>query len=227
MNTIPLFPLRHALFPAGVLHLQVFEVRYLHMVRRCLEEGAAFGVVGLIAGNEVRTPEGVEVLANAGTLARIEQAETVMPGLMRIRCVGTTRFRLASSYQGKFGLWMGEVEFLPDDPEMSIPAAYQRDADFLGRIIADLQRRGSAALPIAPLPAGRQCVGGEPPVRTAALAHGAEAGADVHVGPYPAAGVDRPLAGGAGGLPAGVAAVGASGRAMSGDQWRDGQRPSV
>lgn len=150
MTTIPLFPLRHALFPDGVLHLQIFEVRYLHMVRRCVEEGASFGVVGLLAGNEVRTPEGVEELANAGTLARIQEWEIVMPGLMRISCVGTKRFRLHSSYEGQYGLWMGEVEFLADDPALPLQQPLQRSADLLGRLIADLQEQGSAAMPIAP-----------------------------------------------------------------------------
>ena len=37
MATIPLFPLSNALFPAGVLHLRIFEVRYLDMIRRCIE----------------------------------------------------------------------------------------------------------------------------------------------------------------------------------------------
>lgn len=150
MTTIPLFPLRHALFPAGLLQLQIFEVRYLHMVRRCLEEGASFGVVGLLAGDEVRTPEGNEELAKAGTLARIDESETVMAGLMRIRCTGSTRFRLHAVRTGNFGLWMGDAEFIPDDPVLPVPEALQRSANVLGRLIADMQKQGMERMPLAP-----------------------------------------------------------------------------
>ncbi|MCH1998346.1 LON peptidase substrate-binding domain-containing protein, partial [Achromobacter xylosoxidans] len=78
MATIPLFPLSNALFPAGVLHLRIFEVRYLDMIRRCIADGTEFGVVALLAGNEVRSPEGQEVLADVGTLARIDAWDAPM-----------------------------------------------------------------------------------------------------------------------------------------------------
>ena len=39
MATIPLFPQSNSLFPAGVLHLRIFEVRYLDMIRRCIADG--------------------------------------------------------------------------------------------------------------------------------------------------------------------------------------------
>ena len=54
-----------------MLHLRVFEVRYLDMVRRCIADGTGFGVA-LLSGNEVRSPEGLETLAPVGTMARIE-----------------------------------------------------------------------------------------------------------------------------------------------------------
>ena len=73
MATIPLFPLSNALFPAGVLHLRIFEVRYLDMIRRCIADGSEFGVVGLLSGQEVRTPEGVETLAQRDAARATEQ----------------------------------------------------------------------------------------------------------------------------------------------------------
>src|SRR5690606_32201307 len=102
MNPIPLFPLSRALYPEGILHLRVFEIRYLDMVKQCIAEQSEFGVVPLLAGNEVRTPEGKEVLADFGTMAKIERWDVPMPGLMQLRCVGTTRFRLLSSEQRKY-----------------------------------------------------------------------------------------------------------------------------
>lgn len=152
MDDTPLFPLGNALFPAGVLTLQVFEVRYLDMVRKCLESQSEFGVVILLSGREVRTPEGQETLAEVGTMARIDECRTIMPGLLQLRCSGTTRFRLDSSSHGKYGLWTGSISTLPDDTETDIPPALQPCADALGQLIAELQREGVAPqdMPIAP-----------------------------------------------------------------------------
>lgn len=152
MAEIPLFPLSNALFPAGVLRLRIFEVRYLDMVRRCIADGTEFGVVVLLAGSEVRTPQGGEALAQAGAMARIVQWHATTPTLLELTCEGATRFRLASAQQGRYGLWTGEAEPLPDDPVLPIPAELQSSADALGRLIAQMQRDGvpGHAMPLAP-----------------------------------------------------------------------------
>lgn len=143
MDPIPLFPLGNALFPDGVLQLRVFEVRYLDLVRRCLVEDAPFGVVQLLAGSEVRTPEGREVLADVGTLAHIEDCRQPMAGLYEIRCRGGTKFRLSEPAQGKYGLWSGLAEPLVSDTAHPVPPELQPGADALGRLIATLQRDGT------------------------------------------------------------------------------------
>ncbi|MGE4338183.1 MAG: LON peptidase substrate-binding domain-containing protein [Pigmentiphaga sp.] len=135
MSALPLFPLQHALFPEGSLQLQVFEVRYLHLVRRCVEAGMPFGVVGLLSGNEVRSPEGTEVLAHVGTLAHVQSNETVLPGLMRIQCRGGERFRLLQAEVGQYGLWMGQAEPLPQDPAVPVPDSLQSAVQVLERVI--------------------------------------------------------------------------------------------
>lgn len=146
---IPLFPLSNALFPSGVLHLRIFEVRYLDMIRRCLAEGTEFGVVILLEGNEVRQPGKTELLGSVGTMARIESCEAPMPALLELTCVGTTRFRLRSTEPGKYGLWQGQCVTLEDDPVVPVPAALQGSADALGRLIARLQKQ---AVPIEQMP---------------------------------------------------------------------------
>lgn len=152
MASIPLFPLGNALFPAGVLRLRVFEVRYLDMVRKCVAHGTEFGVVPLLDGREVRTPEGKETLASAGTMARIDEWTAPMPGLLQIVCTGTSRFRLLASEQLKYGLWVGTTAVIPDDAPVAVPEALQTSANALGKLIADLQQSGmpAAQMPIAP-----------------------------------------------------------------------------
>ncbi|MDQ8034335.1 MAG: LON peptidase substrate-binding domain-containing protein [Bordetella sp.] len=150
MTDIPLFPLSNALFPAGLLQLRVFEVRYLDLVRQCQADGTPFGVVALLAGQEVRTPEGIEVLAPVGTYARIDRCDALTPTLWSLTCTGLGRFQLGDTQRGKFGLWRGQAQDIPDDPIVQLPAAHQDLADLLGRAIAQAQREGAPELPIAP-----------------------------------------------------------------------------
>ncbi|GAA4324463.1 LON peptidase substrate-binding domain-containing protein [Pigmentiphaga soli] len=152
MEPTPLFPLARALFPDGVLHLRIFEVRYLDMIKKCIADGSGFGVVPLLEGSEVRVPGASETLAQAGTMARIEAWEAPMPALLQLRCLGVGKFRLAAPRQLRHGLWVGETEPVPSDTPVELPPGLQAAADALGRFIASLQRGGVAAaeMPIAP-----------------------------------------------------------------------------
>ena len=140
MAIIPLFPLQTTLFPGGHLPLRIFEVRYLDLIKKCIADGTQFGVVALLSGGEVRTPQGGEVLAAHGTMARIDAWEAPMPGLLHVKCSGTTRFALSSSAVGKHGLWHGEAAELAEDPRVPIPAALQAAANRLGSLITELQK---------------------------------------------------------------------------------------
>jgi Lon protease-like protein len=138
-TSIPLFPLDTVLFPDGLLPLQIFEVRYLDMIHKCISNGAQFGVVSLIQGGEVRKPGVVESFATVGTMAKITAWHTPMPALLQITCAGTTRFQVLSSEQLKNGLWIAEMEPIKDDQVVAIPAELQDTANTLGRLIASLQ----------------------------------------------------------------------------------------
>ncbi|QBE66929.1 LON peptidase substrate-binding domain-containing protein [Pseudoduganella lutea] len=142
---IPLFPLNTVLFPDGRLSLQVFEVRYLDMIKRCIAESEEFGVVALAQGEEVRKPGQPEAIAPIGTLARIVDWTAPLPGLMHITCLGTQRFRVTAADQLKHGLWVGNIEHLPDDMTVPVPAEQQEVADALGSLIRSLQQRGVTA----------------------------------------------------------------------------------
>lgn len=85
LTALPLFPLHTVLFPGGLLPLQIFEVRYLDLMKRCEKTGEPFGVVSLQSGHEVRRAprpgeaEGAgssaETLAHIGTLAMLDRLE--------------------------------------------------------------------------------------------------------------------------------------------------------
>jgi Lon protease-like protein len=146
---LPLFPLNTVLFPGGLLPLQIFEVRYLHMIGQCQRDGAPFGVVGLLRGDEVRKPgaEGpsAEIFQTLGTLARIVEFAAPVPGLLQIQCVGERRFRVLQHARQLNGLWVADVVCLEPDPPMPIPDDLVPAANKLGSLIRLLQSRGTAA----------------------------------------------------------------------------------
>jgi Lon protease-like protein len=152
MASIPLFPLNTILFPDGHLPLQVFEVRYLDLVKRCIARGEDFGVVSLLDGSEVRLPDQHETLSAVGTMARIMDWTAPLPGLLQISCIGTTRFQVKSAEQLKHGLWMAEVEEVAEDMVVPIPTEQQDVANALGALIRSLQKKqiSTANMPLAP-----------------------------------------------------------------------------
>ena len=145
MENIPLFPLAHGLFPDGRLDLQIFEVRYLDLVRRCHREQTPFGIAWIEEGQEVTVPGQQPTLFSYGTLAHIDSLETVQAALLRIRCHGGQRFALHRTHAGSLGVWQGEVEYLAPDAAVDIPPDLEYLAQRLGRGIALAQQDGRLA----------------------------------------------------------------------------------
>jgi Lon protease-like protein len=148
--TIPLFPLGTVLFPEGVLPLQIFEVRYLDMISRCLTEDMPFGVVLLTHGQEVRSPQIEERFVDAGTLASVQETTASTPGLLQVMCRGGTRFTVLSTERRINGLWMAEVELVEGDHEVRVPSELQGAADALDRVLASLHDVPQQRWPVQP-----------------------------------------------------------------------------
>ena len=145
METISVFPLSTGLFPDGCFDLQIFEVRYLDLVRRCYREQTAFGVVSIQEGKEVMVPGQIPALFSHGTMAHIETLDTVQAALLRVRCRGGRRFQLHRTYPGPLGVWQAEVDYLPIDTAVEIPPELNYLALRLGRGIAQAQKDGRLA----------------------------------------------------------------------------------
>ena len=141
-HTIPLFPLSQGLFPDGMLSLQIFEVRYLDLIKRCQQQQLPFGVAWIKEGSEVQVPGQVPSLHAVGCIAHIREFEQVQPTFYRIVCQGGLRFELHDVQPGPYGVWQGSVSYLPQDPEVELPASLQAHADRLGKVIASAQKQG-------------------------------------------------------------------------------------
>ena len=124
---LPLFPLQLVLYPGAILGLKVFEARYLDLVSDCMRTRSPFGVVCLKAGFEAgKNNQPVQVEA-VGVLAHIEEVDAEQPGILRVRCLGGQRFRLAAApTQRDNGLWVAPAAAIaPDTPRAPGPAMLQ------------------------------------------------------------------------------------------------------
>lgn len=151
---LPLFPLQTPLFPGGSLPLRIFEVRYLDMIGKRHKAAEPFGVVCLTEGTETRRRQGGasggqpsgdgfarETFFPVGTLAHITTFERPQPGLMMIHCVGAQRFRVQRSEQLKHGLWVADVDLLPDDPEVTVPDDLRFTREAFQGLVRDIESK--------------------------------------------------------------------------------------
>ena len=64
--------------------------------------------------------------------------------VLQIECVGTQRFRIRTTELQKHGLWVAEVEAVPDDIALEIPDDLKHTATALRRLIDTLEERRHA-----------------------------------------------------------------------------------
>ena len=142
INGLELFPLGTTLFPDGVLMLNIFEPRYLSMIKRHYLRSEPFGVVTLLDGFEVKLPGKNIEIANVGTLAKIVEFDEIQPAMFMIRCVGWRRFKIIDRLAAQAGVERANVSLLPEDPKQGLSEALQGCANMLGQFIAQNQARG-------------------------------------------------------------------------------------
>jgi Lon protease-like protein len=110
VSELPLFPLSGVLLPFGRMPLQIFEPRYLDLVRDCMKADSSFGVVWIQRGAEVAqrgnaSPE----LGDYGSTARIIDWDQLPNGLLGLTIQGDQRFDLSSTTVRANGLVVGQV----------------------------------------------------------------------------------------------------------------------
>jgi Lon protease-like protein len=115
METIPLFPLNSVLFPKGRISLQIFESRYVDMVRNCLKDGSGFGIVLIESGSEVAKAGQKLDIHRTGTYSHVVDWNQLPNGLLGITAEGRCTFRIMESWREPSNLCRAVVEFRPQD----------------------------------------------------------------------------------------------------------------
>ena len=97
--TKPLFPLPLVVFPGGRLPLQIFEARYLDMIKACMRDGSSFVV----------TMSRAEGFADVGCEVSVRDFDQLSNGLLGILAVGERKMQLFNPRQQADGLWLADA----------------------------------------------------------------------------------------------------------------------
>ena len=132
MSELPLFPLSGVLMPYGRMPLQIFEPRYLDLVRDCMKTDSAFGVVWIRRGAEVaQRGSASPQLGDYGTTARILDWDQLPNGLLGLTIQGGQRFDLGATAVRANGLVVGQVALRPQLEPVAMEPRWQSLLDIL------------------------------------------------------------------------------------------------
>ena len=118
MFELPIFPLNTVLFPGTPLDLYIFEPRYRLMIKRCLEDKIAFGVVLIHHGQEADGPL-AEPYTDGCTARIIKVNQVNEQGHLSLTAMGDERFHILSLNQEQSYL-TGQVECTPLESPLSL-----------------------------------------------------------------------------------------------------------
>lgn len=120
---IPVFPLRGAiLLPYCVLPLNIFEPRYLAMVRDTI---ASDGVIGMIqprpSKEDQMSPKGLPQIYGIGGAGRIRGVEETDDGRLLIELVGLSRFQILEEIKTDTAYRQARVDWTPFMDDLLTP----------------------------------------------------------------------------------------------------------
>lgn len=125
MDWLPLFPLGQPLFPGLRLELQIFEQRYLKLIRSCLREADApdaisgFGICAIQEGREAGsiTPS----IYDCGARVEIVDWNQLPNGLLGITVEARERFWIGEQEVDPDGLLRSAIEFFEEEHDEAVP----------------------------------------------------------------------------------------------------------
>ena len=129
-----LFPLDTVLFPGSILPLQIFEQRYLSLIKDCMKQQTGFVTVLISEGKEVGvTPQ----IYCTGCYVEIIDWQSLENGLLGISVQGRYRARLSHSSVRDDGLLFAEVSAIEStlDDNAVLPAAFNPLTDTLKQLL--------------------------------------------------------------------------------------------
>ena len=130
LTDYPLFPLPLVAFPGCRLPLQIFEPRYLDLVKTTLANDSTFGVVTVVP----RTPNmgsedaGIEAI---GTAVKIVDFNEQPNGLLGIVCEGQHKFTVKQTYLADNKVFLASAEPIEAEVAMLVPEVFEEQVYML------------------------------------------------------------------------------------------------
>lgn len=128
----PLFPLNSVVLPRGRVPLQLFEPRYLDMLAECMKTNRGFVILMLKSKTEADASAN---FYDIGTYVRIVDFRQMDNGLLGITVEGEAKVVVVKSWREADGLNIGEVEWLMEEADLSIPEDYEELVSVLRALV--------------------------------------------------------------------------------------------
>lgn len=129
-----LFPLDTVLFPGSILPLQIFEQRYLNLIKDCMKQQTGFVTVLISEGKEVgATPQ----IYCTGCYVEIIDWESLENGLLGISVQAKHRAHLSNSTVRDDGLLLAEASPIEStlDENPALPKSFKPLSDTLEQLL--------------------------------------------------------------------------------------------
>ncbi len=130
-----LFPLNTVLFPGSILPLQIFEQRYLSLIKDCMKQQKGFVIVLISDGKEVATTPQIYC---TGCYVDIIDWQSLPNGLLGITVQAVYRAQLSDSTVRDDGLLFAEAKPLTSnlDEKHPLPQPFSPLVDTLKQLLS-------------------------------------------------------------------------------------------
>ena len=130
-----LFPLNTVLFPGSILPLQIFEQRYLSLIKDCMKQQKGFVIVLISDGKEVATTPQIYC---TGCYVDIIDWQSLPNGLLGITVQAVYRAQLSDSTVRDDGLLFAEAKSLISnlDEKHPLPQPFSPLVDTLKQLLS-------------------------------------------------------------------------------------------
>ena len=132
---LTLFPLNTVLFPGSILPLQIFEQRYLSLIKDCMKQQKGFVIVLISDGKEVATTPQIYC---TGCYVDIIDWQSLPNGLLGITVQAVYRAQLSDSTVRDDGLLFAEAKPLTSnlDEKHPLPQPFSPLVDTLKQLLS-------------------------------------------------------------------------------------------
>lgn len=133
MHSLPLFPLPTLVYPGGLLPLQIFEPRYLRMVKDCIKNQTGFVVVQT-SENIAASDDGG--FYDIGCYCEIADWHPLPDDLLGVDVRGVRKVRIHSHKAEQDNLLIGQCDYLAVEAPSLVGDKHQ----LLLRLLKDIQQ---------------------------------------------------------------------------------------